>query len=313
MRFAQEDRLRSWSLFLQTLVILVGLQVGVVLAPLWAAIPMSLVAGLVSIRLFIFFHDHQHGAILRRSKIADGLMHVVGIWLLAVSSVWKETHDYHHRNNARLIGSAIGSYPVVTPRMWRRMSPAQKRTYRVTRHPLTMAFGYFTVFVLGMALSPFRRDPSRHWMGPLAIVTHAGLFVLWGVLFGWTAALLAIVVPVFVATGLGSYLFYAQHNFPDVEFFERRAWTFDGAALRSSSMFEMPALMHWFTGNIGYHHIHHLNHRIPFYRLPEAMQELPELQKVGRTSWRPADIAACLRLAVWDPHKKRMLTWRELR
>jgi omega-6 fatty acid desaturase (delta-12 desaturase) len=77
-------------------------------------------------------------------------------------------------------------------------------------------------------------------------------------------------------------------------------------------MFEMSAVLHWFTGNIGYHHIHHLNHRIPFYRLPEAMAAIPELQAPGRTSWKPRDVMACLQLAVWDPEQDRMLTYREL-
>lgn len=75
----------------------------------------------------------------------------------------------------------------------------------------------------------------------------------------------------------------------------------------------MNPLMNWFTGNIGYHHVHHLNSRIPFYRLPEAMKSMPELDDVPTTSWSPADIASCVRLKVWDAELGRMITLRELR
>ena len=117
-----------------------------------------------------------------------------------------------------------------------------------------------------------------------------------------------MVVPAAVAMALGAYLFYAQHNFPAMRLKGRRDWTYAFAALRSSSMFEMSPMMHWFTGNIGYHHVHHLNHRIPFYRLPEAMRAIPETHDPGRTSWRLRDIAGCLRVFLWDGDEQRMLS-----
>ena len=311
--YTAEQPARSWGLLIQTLLVLTAGMVGIVLVqPWWLKVPLAVVVGLVNIRLFIFYHDYLHGALLRRSRAASALMTLVGMHLLAVRSVWQETHDYHHRNNARMVGSSIGSYPVVNLRMWRRMNAGQRRIYRVMRHPVTIALGYFTVFLVGMSFSPFRRDPGRHWLGPVAVVVHVGLTVGASLLWNPLTGICLFVIPMIVAMGAGSYLFYAQHNFPDVRLFERRHWTFTDAALRSSSMFEMPRLMHWFTGNIGYHHIHHLNHRIPFYRLPEVMAEIPELQQAGRTSWRPSAIKACLDLAVWDPEQGRMITWTEL-
>ena len=126
------------------------------------------------------------------------------------------------------------------------------------------------------------------------------------------AALFGIVVPSFVSSAAGAYLFYAQHNFPGIELKDRREWTYHHAALKCSSMFDMSPVMHWFTGNIGYHHIHHLNHKIPFYRLPETMAAMPELQSPYRTTWRPSDMWACLRLKVWDAEQGRLITWAEL-
>ena len=314
--FAQEDVGRSWRLLLVTLTVVLFLHASlfVLSSSAWWAMPLASVAlGLVYIRLFIFYHDGMHGAILRRQRLARPIFVGIGYLILAVTSVWQETHDYHHRHNARVIGSSIGSYPVVTLKMWRRMSEEQRKLYLSLRHPMTMIFGYLTVFMVGMTVSPFRRNPRDHWQAPASVVLHLLWLGTWWWLFGFWVAFFAIVFPLFIACGVGSYLFYAQHNFPDVRYFERREWSFDQAAIRSSSMFDMPGWMHWFTGNIGYHHIHHLNHRIPFYRLPEAYAAIPELRSPGRVTWRPSSIRACLSLAVWSGEDERMITYHELR
>jgi omega-6 fatty acid desaturase (delta-12 desaturase) len=112
-----------------------------------------------------------------------------------------------------------------------------------------------------------------------------------------------------IASILGAYLFYAQHNFPSVDLCEKSEWNYCYAALRSSSFMDTTRLMHWITGNIGYHHVHHLNARIPFYRLPETMAALPELQSPGRTALNPKAIRACFRLKLWDESKRRMVSF----
>ena len=121
------------------------------------------------------------------------------------------------------------------------------------------------------------------------------------------AFLFAFALPLMIACTLGAYLFYAQHNFPNMHVQPRESWSYARAALESSSYMEMGPVMRFFTGNIGYHHVHHLNPVIPFYRLPEAMAAIPELQSPGRTSLRPRDIAVCLRLKLWDPETDHMV------
>jgi len=118
-------------------------------------------------------------------------------------------------------------------------------------------------------------------------------------------------VPLFIACGLGAYLFYAQHNYPGLTIQPRERWSFTRAALESSSYMQLGPVLRWFTGNIGYHHVHHLNPSIPFYRLPEAMAAIPELQSPGRTSLRPRDVVAAFRQNVWDEHHNRMITYAE--
>lgn len=310
--YAVEDRSRTWRLLIATFGVY-GVFVAVAaLAPWWPVrLIGSLFAGLTVVRLFIFLHDWQHGAIFTKSTAGSVAMWMVGVITLTTRSVWKQTHDYHHKNNAKMVGASIGSYPVVTVKMYEGLKPKDQRNYRLARHPLTILFAYFTLFCIGMVISPFQRDPAAHRMAPVIAFAHFSIFgaVFW--VFGWQMAVLTWFLPAAVSMAAGGYLFYAQHNFPDIDIRDRRDWDYTHAALRSSSYFEMGPVMHWFTGNIGYHHIHHLNHRIPFYRLPEAMAGIPEVQNPGRTSWKLADVWGCLRLKLWDPEQRRMVTFAE--
>lgn len=312
--FAEERPLRTWFELVLTTAVLGATWATAFLAP-WLALRLvaAVITALVVVRLFIIYHDAMHGAVFRQSKLGHIAMWGVGLLTLSPPPVWRETHDYHHKNNCKLPGTAIGSYPIVTTRMWRRMSPAEKRTYTIARHPLFMAAGYFTIFCAGMCMGSFARNPRLHWAGPVAIALHAAVFVLVGLTLGWPTAVLSAWLPLGISFALGSYLFYAQHNYPDVVIADRQRWNYHDAALKASSMFDMSPVMHWFTGNIGYHHVHHLNHRIPFYNLPAAMRAIPELQSPGRTSWHPRDVAACFRLKLWDPSKGRMVGFQDAR
>jgi len=310
--FVTEDPATTWRLLLVTLGVIAGLHAVTILSPWWPLkLASSVLVGLVYVRLFIFFHDYMHVAIGRDSRAMSVLMSFVGFLIMAVKSVWKETHNYHHKHNSKLIGSSIGSYPLLTKRMFKVLPKPKQIAYRIARHPLTIGLGYVPIFMIGMTLSPFFRDKRRHWGGPAALVVHLAGAALAIHFLGWVTGSLLTILPVALATGLGAYLFYAQHNFPDMKLRGRSDWDYTYAALHSSSMFDMGPVGHWLTGNIGYHHVHHLNHRIPFYRLPEAMNALPELQNPGRTTWRPKDVWACLSLALYDPELDRMVSFKE--
>jgi len=185
--------------------------------------------------------------------------------------------------------------------------------YLFMRHPLTILFGYIFVFLHGMCLYPFYNDRKQHFDCLLAFVIHVLIGAALTYFAGWQALVLTQIVPHFIACAIGTYLFYAQHNFTGVSFSENAGWTYEKAALESSSFLKTSPLMAWFTGNIGYHHIHHLNARIPFYRLPEVMREIPELQAPKTTSLNPREIFRCLRLKVWDVESQRMIGLRDIR
>lgn len=312
--FAQEIRWKSWWHLISTGFVLGVLYFGIFWhsTPLWLKIPCSILAGLTIARMFIIYHDHQHKAILQRSKLADALMTLWGLFILAPTSIWQRSHDHHHKHNSKLYTSSIGSYPIVTKEKFRSMSRKERAVYKFTRHPLTIAFGYVFVFVYGMCVRSFMNNRSKHWDSLVALIFHVAIGVGIILFLGWPAFLLGFLTPALIALGLGAYLFYAQHNFPTATFADKDGWSYVNAALGSSSYMKMSKLMHWFTGNIGYHHIHHLNARIPFYRLPEVFRSMPELQAAKTTSLMPGEMIRCLRLKVWDPARGRLIGWREM-
>ena len=309
--FAKDHPLKSWWCILSTTFFLISAVAGT-----FPGLPLALrfaccgLAGLLIVRLFVIYHDQQHRAILPKSKLAELYMRVFGMWVLCPSSIWRSSHDYHHAHNSKLRSAHIGSYPIMTKDQFLNSTKGDRFIYLLMRHPLTILFGYLFVFLFGMVIYPFINSPRRHFDCLLALMLHLALGTALVLMFGWLAMALTLVVPLFIASALGAYLFYAQHNFPSVSFKSKDGWTYEGAALESSSYLKTNRLTAWFTGNIGYHHIHHLNHRIPFYRLPEVFRSIPELQRAKTTSLWPAEIFRCLRLKVWCVETQRMVSLR---
>ncbi len=306
--FTGETPARSWAAVLSTAAILLG-GIALLIQPFFwpLRLAMAVALGPIVVRMFVLYHDHLHGSLLGSSLLARGFFWLFGVWVMAPPRVWRETHNYHHAHTAQLVGSHIGSFPTQTVKWWREATPAERRVYAFVRHPLTVLGAYFTAFMLEMCLLSFLRSPRKRWDSALSLALTLGLFAVVSWQLGLAAWFYALFVPQFVAHALGAYLFYAQHNFPAMDIQPRQAWTYDGAALESSSYMEGGPLFHWFTANIGFHHVHHLNPSIPFYRLREAMDALPELQHPGRVRLRPASVAACFKLKLWDSDSKRMV------
>ncbi len=311
--FAHDVTSKSWWVILSTLALLVAAVVGT----LWNFHPVakvfcSVLAGLLVLRIFVIYHDQQHHAILPKSRVAEWLMRGVGILSLSPSSIWRSSHNHHHNHNSKLRGSHIGSFPIMTKNNFMKSSPGKRSLYLFVRHPLTILFGYVFVFLFGMVIYPFFNHPKKHFDCLIAFIVHVAIGVALVWFGGWQALLLTLVIPLFIASAIGAYLFYAQHNFPGVTFYDNEGWAYEKAALESSSCMKTSAIMGWFSANIGYHHIHHLNSKIPFYRLPEVIRSIPELQSPKTTSLHPADIYRCLCLKVWCVETQQMVGVRGL-
>ncbi|MDW8363521.1 MAG: fatty acid desaturase [Myxococcales bacterium] len=306
--FAVEHRRRSWAELVLTVALLSATTAGALLLEPWPlALACSLGQAAFIVRLFMLYHDFLHGALLRGSALARVLFTVYGLLVLTPTRVWRQTHNYHHAHNSKIIGSHVGSFPVMTVAMWRAATPRQRLLYRFVRSPLNVLLAYVTIFAWGMCLSSFLRRPRQNWDSLLSLLLHVALVGLLAWLGGPRDALFGYVIPLALACMAGAYLFYVQHNYEGVVYQPRESWSYGRAALESSSFLETGPIVRWLTANIGYHHVHHLNPTIPFYRLPEAMASVPALQSPGRTSLKPSDIAACFRLKLWDPEAGRMV------
>jgi len=318
--FAVEIRARSWWCVGSTFLALGAVLIIAGLAPWWPlCLGASLLGGLFFVRAFILYHDFLHGSLLRGSWLAQPFFYTFGMLVLTPPRIWRRSHNIHHAKVGKptasgdvefsLLTSDIGSFPLMTTHMWRQASTGQRLSYRVRRHPLTILCAYVTVFFVSLCLAPLLRNPRKNWEGLFSLLAHCGLVAVLWVGVGLPALFFGFLLPFSIASALGAYLFFAQHNFEGMHVLPIDEWTHFRGALESSSYMKTGLIMQWFTGNIGYHDIHHLNALIPFYRLPEAMAAIPELQLPIDTSLRPRDVLACLRLNLWSPEKQLLVSF----
>src|SRR5438477_2840686 len=215
--YASDKSLRSWWCVLSTAFLLLVSFVGT----LWNFHPVgkvlcSVLAGLLMLRLFVIYHDQQHYAILPRSRVAETLMRLFGIYALSPSSVWRSSHNHHHNHNSKLRGSHIGSFPIMTKEQFLKTPKSKRIKYLFMRHPLTILFGYLFIFLQGMCLYPFYNDRKDHFDCLVAFLVHVAIGVSLAYFLGWQALILTQTIPHFIACAIGTYFFYAQHNFKDV-------------------------------------------------------------------------------------------------
>jgi omega-6 fatty acid desaturase (delta-12 desaturase) len=311
--FGRDSAARSWRLLASTFAILLTVLTAAALLPWWPLrLAASLLGTLMLVRTFILYHDFLHGAILPRSRVARAIFYVYAAINLTPPRYWRDTHNFHHANVGKIEGSEVGAFPVMTTTMWRNASRLERFAYRGVRHPATIVFAYVTIFLFGLCLIPLVKRPRRYWDGAPSLAAHGGLIAALWYFGGFDNVFFALLLPMSIAGTLGGYLFYAQHAFPGMRILPPAEWNRDRAALVGSSFLRLSRLMHWFTGNIGYHHVHHVNSLIPFYSLPAAMAAIPELQHPVTTSLHPRDILACFRANLWDETNQCVVRYRDV-
>lgn len=318
--FATESTARSWWVVISTLALLLTTLALASIAAWWPVrLGLSLFGALLLVRAFILYHDFLHGSLLRNSTIARPMFHTFGMLMLTPPRYWRFSHNFHHGNVGKpvksengdelLFTSDLGSFPLMTVEKWKYATFLERLRYRVARHPLTLLFAYPAVFLFNITLLPLLKRPKRYWDGAAAIVLHAALVAGLWLLLGFDGLFFSFLLPYGLAAAIGAYLFYAQHNYEGLHVLEPDEWTYYRGSIESSSFMDLGRVMHWFTGNIGYHHVHHLNPLIPFYRLPEAMAAVPELQLPRTTTLLPHDIFKCLRLNLWDTDRGELVSY----
>ncbi|TVR41772.1 MAG: hypothetical protein EA402_12580 [Planctomycetota bacterium] len=307
-RFASEQPGRGWLAVLPTLAITVALQISLLLSPpWWLAIALACTLSVFLVRVFIFVHDIEHRALFRHSRLGRWLLLPFSIYYIYPPSVWRDRHQDHHRRNCQLDNDDIdGQVPLYSTTEWEQRGGLVRFAYRAVRSWTGMILGWIPFFILPVAMAAGKRPWALLW--PIAQV---GAVIACGMLLGWATAWWALILPIWIATILGTILFFVQHNAPGLDFRMPGDWKYGHAALRSSTYLDLPRWQHWLLGNIGYHHIHHINDRIPFYRLPEVMAAVPALQQPVQVKLSLSAINRCLRLQLWDPDLGRLISIRE--
>ena len=310
--FGVESVKTSWWVVGSTFLLLLASLVGAALASAWPLrLMFSVSSALLMVRAFITYHDYMHNAILSGSRPAWWLFRLYSVLALTPPRSWKYSHNFHHGHVGKIDAPAIGAFTMMTTDMWRDASLATRIAYRVERHPLTILAGYITIFFFSVTVLPFLRNPARHWDSLLVLLGHCTLIAALWVFGGFGTAFFVVLLPMMIASMIGSFLFFAQHSFENMQVLPTETWTSRRAAMESSSYMKLNKVMSWITGNIGYHHIHHLNVRIPFYRLPEAMAAIPALQSPVTITLSLKDIRACFRCCLWSDGLQRMVSYRE--
>ena len=276
----------------------------------WLTLGLSVLAAGFLLRIFIFFHDCGHGSFFRSQKANDSLGIITGLLTFTPYYYWRHTHAVHHATASDLDRRGIGDVWTMTveeyataPR-WRRMA------YRIFRFPpVTFLIGPAIIFLVvqRFPLAPGnKRERNSVWWTDLALL---GIVALMSAAIGLKAYLL-IQLPVIVFAGMaGVWLFYIQHQFEGTYWERHERWDFASAAMVGSSYYRLPRVLQWFSGNIGYHHIHHLSPRIANYNLPRCHNENPVFQDVA-----PLTFVTSLRalgLNLWDEENQLMVGFRE--
>jgi omega-6 fatty acid desaturase (delta-12 desaturase) len=279
-----------------------------------AGLLLALPAGGFLLRLFLIQHDCGHGAFFRRAASNDWVGRAIGVLTLTPFDDWRRSHAAHHAGTGNLDARGVGDIDTLTVEEFRSLSPKRRFLYRLYRNPFVL-FGLAPAyqFLLRHRLPiGMKGHGLRPWISTLG--TNVGIFTVVATL-SWLIGLklfLLVHLPIaIVAATIGMWLFYVQHQFERTEWDRGEDWSFHHAALFGSTHYALPPVLRWFSANIGIHHVHHLASRIPFYRLDEALRDLPALATVNTV--RISDSLRSVRLTLWDEETRRLVSFREAR
>lgn len=279
----------------------------------WLSLPLAIPAAGFLMRLFMIQHDCGHGSFFRQRIANDWVGRVIGVLTLTPYDFWRRTHALHHANSGRLERRGIGDIDTLTVNEYLSLSFWHRLRYRIYRNPLVMfgvgpAYLFILQYRLPVGLLFNGWQPWLSTMATNAAIAATAAALIWFI--GPWPFLLVHLPIILLAGSAGVWLFYVQHQFEMTFWAHESGWSFEEAALYGSSHYDLPAILRWFTANIGIHHVHHLCSRIPYYRLPRVLHDHPELRGVSRLTLLQS--FQCVRLALWDESQRRLVSFRDI-
>ncbi len=308
-RYQHADRRRSVWQVVNTLVpffVLWYLMYRSLEVSYWLTLALSILAAGFLMRVFIIFHDCGHGSFFKSRRANDVVGFATGILTFTPYYQWRHDHAVHHATAGDLDERGVGDVWTLTVQEYLEAPRWKRMGYRLFRHPLVMlGFGPFFVFVISQRFArkgaAKRERHSVYWTNLALLV----ILVLMGLTIGIRSFVLVHLPIIIIAGAVGVWMFYVQHQFEGVYWERHNNWDYATAALKGSSFYRLPRVLQWFTGNIGFHHIHHLGPRIPNYYLETCYRENPMFQEV-----KPITLLSSLkslRLRLWDEEGHRMV------
>ncbi len=311
--FENSELNRSFLQLINTLVPLIVLwflayksvSVSIILSLIFSTIA----AGFV-IRTFIIFHDCTHYSFFENNKLNRFFGTILGVLTLFPFSKWQREHSIHHATSGNIDKLGTGDIWVMTVEEYAQASKFKKLTYRLYRNPFVLfILGPFYLFLVTNRLN--RKDAKlkerlNTYFTNIAIVLLYGSLIY---LIGLESFLIVQVPIIFIAGSLGIWLFYVQHQFEDSYFEDESDWNFVKAAIDGSSYYKLPKVLQWITGNIGYHHVHHLSPKVPNYHLEAAHEQTPYLHEA--TTITLTSSLKAIKFRLFDSVNKKFVTFKE--
>jgi acyl-lipid omega-6 desaturase (Delta-12 desaturase) len=278
----------------------------------WLTIPLAVLAGGFLVRAFIIFHDCGHGSFFKSAKANTVVGFITGLLTFTPYHLWRWEHAQHHSAAGDLDRRGTGDVWTLTVQEYLEASRGKRFAYQLARNPVVLfVLAPLFLFLIKQRFAPAkagkRERRSLHATNLALLALTAGLALV----FGLKAYLIIQLTVLMVAGSAGVWLFYVQHQFEGVYWERRDEWDYTAAALQGSSFYKLPKILQWFSGNIGFHHVHHLSPRIPNYHLEACHNSAALFKQV-----KPVTLWSSLKsftFRLWDEQQRRLVGYGYLR
>jgi omega-6 fatty acid desaturase (delta-12 desaturase) len=276
----------------------------------WVALLLALPSAAFVVRMFMIQHDCGHRAFFATPWINDWVGRVVGIVTMTPHDCWRRTHGIHHATSGNLDRRELGAVKTVSVEEYRAMTAMERFAYRLYRNPITLfVVGPFYVFFLQQRLPHgLMKEGWRPWVSAMGTNLGLAAILIPILMMGGLNILLLVWLPTMtLASSIGVWLFFVQHQFEETYWQRNPKWNPSDAALHGSSHYVLPPVLRWLTANIGIHHVHHASARIPYYQLPNVLKHNPVLRDMSRLGI--LESIRCAGLTLWDEASQKLISF----